>query len=98
MKKVDKETLKLAAQHLMFEMSYEEYESLLADFDSIISKMKILGEIEGIDDVEPMTFPFDVTNSYLREDIAGEPLTREDALKNAKDIHNGMIGLPRVVK
>ena len=22
----------------------------------------------------------------------------EDALKNAKDIHNGMIGLPRVVK
>ena len=98
MKKVDKETLKLAAQHLMFEMSDEEYESLLADFDSIISKMKILGEIEGIDDVEPMTFPFDVTNSYLREDIAGEPLTREDARKNAKDSHNGMIGLPRVVK
>ena len=98
MKKVDKETLKLAAHHLMFDMTDEEYDNLLEEYNSIIDQIKIIGEVKGIDEVEPMTFPFDVTNSYLRDDIAEEPLKREDALKNAKDIHNGMIGLPRVIK
>lgn len=98
MKKVDKETLKLSARHLMFDMTDEEYENLLGEFDSIIAQAKILGEFEGIDDVEPMVFPFEVSNSYLREDVAKKPISKEDALKNASDVHNGMIGLPRVVK
>lgn len=98
MQKVTKEVLKLASNKLMFEMSESEYDNLLKDFDSITKQMKLLDEISGVDEVEPMVFPFEVTNSILREDVAKESLSREDALSNAKEVENGQIKLPRVVK
>lgn len=98
MKNVNKETLKTAANKLMFDMSEEQYENLLNEFDVIISQMNLIGDIEGVDEVEPMTFPFDVTTTYLREDVSSSPLSREEALRNAKDVVDGQIRLPRVVK
>lgn len=98
MKEVSKEVLELSADKLMFDLSDEQYDHLLHEFDLIISQMHLLDDIEGVDDVEPMTFPFDVTNTYLRDDVAGEPLNREEALKNSKDVLNGQIKLPRIVK
>ena len=98
MKKVDKSTLKLAANRLMFELTDEEYDQLLDEFDAIIEQMKKIGEIEGVDDATPMTFPFDVDCSYLRDDVPCEPLPREEILKNTQDVVDGKIRLPRVVK
>jgi len=98
MKEVNKEVLATAAHKLMFDMSDEQYDNLLAEFDVIISQMNLIGDIEGVDEAEPMTFPFDVTNTYLREDVATSPLSKEEALKNAKDVVDGQIRLPRVVK
>ena len=98
MKNVNKETLKTAANKLMFDMSEEQYDNLLNEFDIIISQMNLIGDIEGVDEVEPMTFPFDVTTTYLREDVSSKPLSREEALRNAKDVVDGQIRLPRVVK
>ena len=98
MKNVNKETLKTAANKLMFDMSEEQYDNLLNEFDVIISQMNLIGDIEGVDEVEPMTFPFDVTTTYLREDVSSSSLTREEALKNAKDVVDGQIRLPRVGK
>ena len=98
MKEINKETLKTAANKLMFEMSEEQYNNLLNEFDIIISQMELIGKIEGVDDATPMTFPFDVTSTYLREDVATEPLSRDEALKNAKDVVDGQIRLTRVVK
>ena len=98
MKNVNKEVLKVTANKLMFDMSDEQYDNLVAEFDILIKQMNLIGEIEGVDEVEPMTFPFDVTNSYLREDEATTPLNREEVLKNAKDVVDGQIRLPKVVK
>lgn len=98
MKIVTKDVLKSTANKLMFDMSDEEYERLVDEFKVLIKHMNIIGEIKGVDEAEPMSFPFDVTNNCLREDIATEPLSREDALKNAKDIEDGQIRLPRVLK
>ena len=98
MKNVNKETLKTAANKLMFDMSEEQYDNLLNEFDIIISQMNLIGDIEGVDEVEPMTFPFDVTTAFLREDVSSKPLSREEALRNAKDVVDGQIRLPRVVK
>ena len=68
MKEVNKEVLKTAANKLMFDMSEEQYDNLLNEFDTIISQMKLIGDIEGVDDAEPMTFPFDVTvTTFLSE-------------------------------
>lgn len=98
MKNINKETLKTAANKLMFDMSEEQYNHLLDEFDVIVSQMNLIGKIEGVDNATPMTFPFDVTSTQLREDIATTPLDREIALKNAKDVVDGQIRLPRVVK
>ena len=98
MKEVNKEVLKVAANKLMFDMSEEQYQNLLNEFDIILSQMELISEIEGVDDVEPMTFPYEVTTDYLREDVASSPLSKEDALKNAKDVVDGQISIPRVIK
>lgn len=97
-KPVNKEVLKEAANKLMFDMSDKEYETLIEEFEIITKQMELIGEIPGVDDVEPMTFPFEVTNDYLREDKPTEPLTREEALKNASDVVDGQIRLPKVVR
>lgn len=98
MKNINKETLKTAANKLMFDMSEEQYNHLLNEFDVIVSQMDLIGKIEGVDNATPMTFPFDVTSTKLREDVATTPLERDVALKNAKDVVDGQIRLPRVVK
>lgn len=98
MKNINKETLKTAANKLMFDMSEEQYNHLLNEFDVIVSQMNLIGKIEGVDNATPMTFPFDVTSTKLREDVATTPLERDVALRNAKDVVDGQIRLPRVVK
>ena len=98
MKKVDEATLKQAVDRLMFKLTDEEYTQLLDEFDTIIAQMNIIGEIEGVDDAFPMTFPFDISNDYLREDVPSKPLSREELLKNTTDVVDGKIRIPRVVK
>lgn len=98
MKTVSKEILKNAANKLMFDMPDEDYEQLVEEFGVITKQMELIGEIPGVDDATPMTFPFEVTNTYLREDVATKPLDRDDALRNAKDVVDGQIRLPKVVK
>lgn len=44
-----------------------------------------------------MTFPFDVTTTFLREDDVTETISKEEALRNAKDIVEDQIRLPKVV-
>ncbi len=97
MVKYDIELLKKCANNLMFDMSSEQYELLLKEFDVITKQMEVLGEIEGLDNITPMTFPFDVTTSYLREDVPEDGLSKEEVLRNAKDIVEGQIKLPKVV-
>lgn len=98
MKKVTKEVLQESANRLMINLNDDELETLLSDFDIIISQMKLISDIPGVDDVEPMTFPFEITDDYLRDDIAETPLDRNETLKNAHDIVDGQIRLPKVVK
>ena len=83
MKKIDKETLKIAADKLLFDMSEEEYNTLLSEFETIIHQMSLIGNIKGLDELEPMTFPYDVSTSFLREDVATTPTDRDELLKNA---------------
>ena len=98
MKTVTKEVLKTTANKLMFDMSDEQYDNLVKEFDILIKQMNLIGEIDGVDTAEPMTFPFDVTNDYLREDVASTPVDKEEILKNSADVVDGQIRLPKVVK
>ncbi len=97
MNKVNKEILKDAANRLLFDMSDEEYDTLLDEFGIINEQFSLIGKIEGVDDVEPMTFPFEVTIDILREDEPGTPLKKEDVLRNAGSVQDGQIKLPKVI-
>ena len=57
----------------------------------------VAAKIEGLENVEPMTFPFECSTDYLREDVAEEPLPRDEALGNAGSKSDGQIKLPKVV-
>ena len=97
MVKYDKDLLKKCANNLLFDMSDEQYELLLKEFDILTKQMEVLGEIEGLDKVTPMTFPFNVVTSFLREDEPEVSISKEEVLRNAKDVQDGQIKLPKVV-
>jgi len=96
-KEINKNVLKDASSRLLFDMTEDQYDVLEKEFAILIKQMDLIGQIQGVDDFEPMTFPFDVTTDLLRDDIPSEPLQREVALQNAKDIVDGQIKLPKVV-
>ena len=97
MKEYNIEILKDAANRLLFDMSNDEYATLLNEFDIVIKQMEAIGLDNSLDNFEPMIFPFECTTTFLREDIAGTPLERETALKNSKRKIGGQIKLPKVV-
>lgn len=97
MLKYDLEIIKKCAKNLMFDMEEEQYQVLLNEFNIITKQMELLGEIDGLDEVEPMTFPYEIYTSYLREDVEGDCLEKDEVLKNAKDVLDGQIKLPKVV-
>ena len=97
MKPVDKQILKTAANKLMFTMKDSEYDTLLEEFDILLKQLDLIGEIPGVDEVEPMVLPYEVFTSYLREDEVEQPLDNQDVLKNADNVKDGQIRLPKVV-
>jgi len=91
------DVLKDAANRLLFDMSVEQYKTLYEEFQILTKQMETIGKIEGLESYEPMTFPFDCSTSFLREDVAEEPLTRDEALRNAGNKQDNQIKLPKVV-
>ena len=94
---VTKENLKNYAARLMFDMDDEGYDRTLKEFEVIEKHMDLIGEIDGIEDVEPMTFPYVIYHASLREDIEKESLTNEEVLKNAKEVKANQVKVPKVV-
>ena len=91
------DVLRDAANRLLFDMSDEEYRTLLEEFGVLTRQMETIGRIEGLENYEPMTFPFDCETDYLREDEPETPLPREEALRNAGSVQDNEIKLPKVV-
>jgi len=94
---VTKEKLKDYAAKLMFDMDDEGYDRTLEEFETVEKHMALIGEIENIDSVEPMTFPYVTYHATLREDEAKECLTNEEVLANAKETKANQVKVPKVV-
>lgn len=97
MKEITLQLLKDCASNLMFEMKEEEYETLFNEFQIVQEQFAHIGKIKGINEVEPMTFPFMVEGVSLREDEVKEGLTQKEALSNVKDQYASQVRLPKVV-
>ena len=91
------EELKDLANRLKFDMSEEEYQTLQKEFEVILKQMDLIGQIENVDDVEPMTFPYQVTSSWIREDQEQEGLELEELMSNIKDRMGNFVKVPKVV-
>ena len=89
--------IRKCANGLMFDMTDEQYDLILSEFDVTMDQLKLIGNVD-LDNVTPMTFPFECYTDYLREDDELEAISREDALANAKDIVDNQIRLPKVVQ
>lgn len=94
---IDIKELKELSKKLYFDMSEEQYKTLQNEFDVILKQMELIGEIEGLEDVSPMVFPYLEPGLGLREDEPGETLKPEEVLQNASETMMNMVKVKKVV-
>ncbi len=97
---IEKDELQLLARSLMFDMNDNEYEILEKEFDVILKQMDLIGNIDDIEKISPMTFPFDLEldDSYLRDDVYNNEITFDDMVINVKDYEDDRVKVPKVVE
>ncbi|MFV0275521.1 MAG: Asp-tRNA(Asn)/Glu-tRNA(Gln) amidotransferase subunit GatC [Bacilli bacterium] len=95
---IEKEKLEDYAKKLMFKMNDEEYETLQNEFETILKQIYLINKIEGIKEVEPMSFPFVTYQTSLRNDVVEESLEIDDVLKNASSSYCDQVKVPKVVE
>ena len=97
---ITKDMLSKYASDLMFKMNDDEYITLENEFDIILKQMEFISNIDMLEDVSPMTFPFDLEldDSYLRDDISNNEICFNDMKVNVKDYENDMVKVPKVVE
>ena len=93
---MDKIELKKLANKLFFDLTEEEYDELSQKFDNTIKKIELIDKIEGLNEVEPMFYPFDI-EAKLREDKVTDEMPIEDILQNASNKKYNQVKVPKVV-
>ena len=97
MKTINNLMLKDIADKLLFAIKDEQYPILINELTIIEKEMSLLDDIPEIKDITPMTFPFDLGNGFLREDVPSIHLNRDELLKNANKVEEGYIVIPKVI-
>ena len=95
---MDKKALKELANKLMFTMNESEYDTLVQEFEIILKQMDLIGKIDGIDNVEPLIYPFPLDNVCPREDEVDEEISIDDILLNSGSNLYNQVKLPKVVE
>lgn len=91
-----KETIDHICKLALLSLSEEEKEKLAKQLGDILSYFKKLDDLD-TSNVKPTTHPTNLKNVF-REDIPGESLTNEEALRNAKYKKDGYFKAPRILK
>ena len=95
---MDKKTLEVLASKLMFTMNEEEYDTLSDEFKVILKQMDLIGKIDGINEVEPLIYPFPLDNVMMREDKVVDEMNIDDILANSGDTLYNQVKVPKVVE
>jgi len=93
---VTKKDVNYVADLARLQLSEEETKSLVSDMNQILDYMTTLEELD-TSDLEPLEHVIDL-EYRLRDDKAKEPLSHEDALKNAPDADTDYFRVPRVIE
>lgn len=97
-KVITKEQLKKYGLKLLFEMKEEEYEVLEEEFKVILQQMDLISKIDGIEKVEPMTFPYFLERTTFREDKIENTVSTEEFLSNVSVQKENQVKVPKVVE
>ena len=97
MSKFTKELVNDYADKLLIGLTDEENELVLKEFDIIESNMELIANIPNISNIEPMTHALDDFEYELREDVAKDSISIEDALKNCDSYEDREVSVPKVV-
>ena len=85
------------AEKLLIGLTEEENKMVLDEFEIIDKNIDIINEIEGIENVEPMSWCLDDFEYDLREDVVEESIPVEELLQNCDDYVGNEVRVPKVV-
>jgi len=94
---VTKKDIQYVAHLAMLQLEDDEAEGLKEDMNEILGYIDTLNEVDTTD-VEPLEHVNEITASAFREDKAEEPVSHENALKNAPDADSDYFRVPRVIE
>jgi aspartyl-tRNA(Asn)/glutamyl-tRNA(Gln) amidotransferase subunit C len=77
-------------------LTQEERDMFQGQLSSIIAYVEQLGELDTAG-VEPTSHVLPLSN-VMRDDVAGESLPREEALRNAPDGTGEFYGVPKIIE
>lgn len=97
MKKFTREMVDDYAEKLLIGLTEEENKMVLDEFEIIDKNIDIINEIEGIEEVEPMSWCLDDFTYELREDVVEDSIPVEELLQNCDDYVGNEIRVPKVV-
>ncbi len=97
MNKFTKEMVDDYADKLLIGLTDEENKMVLDEFEIIDKNIDLINEIEGIEQVEPMTHTLDDFTYELREDVVEDSIPIEELLQNCDDYEGREVVVPKVV-
>jgi len=93
---VSKKEVLYTAHLARLQLSDEETKKFTRDMSRILDYMETLKEVD-TSDVEPLEHVIEL-ESRFRADAAEEPISHEEALKNAPDADSDYFRVPRVIE
>lgn len=93
---VSEKEVRYVADLARLQLDEAEVKNLANDMNNILEYMELLNELD-TSNVEPLEHVIEL-DSRLRPDVAEEPLSHEDALKNAPDADSDYFRVPKVIE
>ncbi|NCB33151.1 MAG: Asp-tRNA(Asn)/Glu-tRNA(Gln) amidotransferase subunit GatC [Erysipelotrichia bacterium] len=95
--KKDAAYFKSLAHQLMFDLSDDEADDIVREFETLNRQMKLMDAVS-TDGVEEMVYPFEDETSFIRDDEVTNVISQDEALANVEKKVEGHFVLPKVVK
>lgn len=95
--KFTKEKIENLADLLLIGLSDDEAQMVLDEFEIIDANINKINDIEGINEVEPMTHALDDFEFELRDDVVEKSISIEELLQNSDDTDDREVSVPKVV-
>ncbi len=93
-----KEMIDDYADKLLIGLTEEERTNIQEEFDEIEKSMNLINEIPNIKNIEPLSFPFEMTIEDLRsDDEIGDEIPINELLKNCDQYEGREVEVPKVV-